>query len=348
VYFVYPGLDSITACNPDSIVIIVSDPDTNLVASSVLISIDDWWRDTSSAELYCHDDTVFVFRAPFAGFWTSGDTVRVEVIRALDVFGYDYEPRLARWEFIIDYEPPVALRYWPPIDTTFRGMLPDSALITLFDAVSGVDPSGTYVTINGAVYPHGGRYIWETGYYDSLYVINIPLSMEPCLGTGESCLVEICIVNVHDRPDYCAPNDITYCWHFRLLREGPSPVIIYPLPNTFVACTDFIIMMSISPSLSPVDPLSVRFSVNGVSYTTDDSGLYFRHPDSLIFNPGASFWSDADTYYVVLDSVSDIYGTPAPVMPVTWRFFTDFSAPSFSLELPRMEGLSLMPRLICP
>ncbi|MFP4458209.1 MAG: gliding motility-associated C-terminal domain-containing protein [Candidatus Zixiibacteriota bacterium] len=333
-YFLYPGYDSITACNPDSIVFIINDADTNLDPSTVVIEIDGALYNMDSPMMSYHDDTVFVFTAPYPDFWMTGDTVEVAIVEAYDVWGTLISDAPIEWEFVIDYAPPYVVGFWPLEGDIFEGDMPTEAMMYFHDLVSGFDPDGLYITVNGDSAFYTGEWMDTLG-IDSVYAIDIALSMSACFGTGDTCIVEVCAENIHDMPDYCAPNVTDYCWTFELHRSGPAPEIVYPSDETWVACQDSTITMYIDPyEDTDISSESARLSVDGVLYTTDSTQLELVDGEWLVFNPGADYWTDGYTYHVSLDSISDIYGTTPSSLPIEWEFYTDFTPPIFGSIVP--------------
>ncbi len=332
-YFVYPGLDSITACNPDTIVFVINDLNGNFDPSSVQFSVDGFWVDLTTEYLDVFDDTIFVYYPPYPDYWSSGDTVHCAIEMATDVWGVSIPDLPIEWEFVVDYEPPRYLAFDPPYLDVITGDMPEFAHITFGDMVSGFDPEGLYILVNGDSASFTGE--WEPDVVmDSIYNIEIELGMEYCIGAGDTCEVEICVYNIHDMPDYCEPNDTTFCWMFLLVRSGPVPEIVYPEHETWVACEDSTITMHVEPILADVAESSILFTVNGVLYTTDSTQLELIGGEWLIFNPGADYWEDGMTYSVSLDSLSDIYATVADGLPMEWEFWTDFSPPVYFGETP--------------
>ncbi len=332
-YFVYPGLDSITACNPDSILLVIADPDGPIDPSSVILSVDGLWVDVSM-DVLSYVDSFLVFTPPYADYWSDGDTVRCELIAATDPWGASVPDLPIYWEFIVDYRPPMITSFAPPYGIEFYTM-PDSAYIDLFDFVSGVDTTGMILTINGIEYGFTGGWTTAAG-FDSVFRVDIPLSMEVCMGAGETCNVEICLDNIHDRPDYCEPNDTSFCTMFTIIRSGPIPEIVFAPHAEYIACHDSTITIRIDTTLAAVDSNSIRLTINGETRTIDNDSLSLIDGIWLVWNPGFDWWLDDTVYEVSLDSLADIWGTPAPAaaMPLDWLFYTDFSPPTFDGEFP--------------
>ncbi|MFP4458829.1 MAG: gliding motility-associated C-terminal domain-containing protein [Candidatus Zixiibacteriota bacterium] len=338
-YFVYPGLDSITACNPDSIVLHFWDPDDAIDPNSLLLEVDGIPYTVMSDELSYHDDSVFVFMPPFPDYFTSGDTIECVITAGSDPWGEPIEDLPIEWSFVVDYDPPM-IEYYEPIGDWLY--MPDSAHISFIDLVSGLDTTAFVITVNGEVVEDFTEGWGEGTALDSVYNLEIPLSMEYCIGYAETCIVEICVEDIQDMPDYCAPNDTTICWDFRVIRSGPVPEIVYPAPETYVACHDSTITLHMIEALAPVDSSSIRLTINDITYDISSDSLFFIPSDSLssgsyiVFNPGYDYWLDDTVYHVSLDSCSDIYGTPMPdgYTPFTWSFYTDFSPPVFWSPFP--------------
>jgi hypothetical protein len=98
-YFVHPYIGTWSACDPESITLVVRDPDGNVDPSSVMISVDGTYYDISSP-LMSHHDSVFVFY-PYATFWDHRDSVRISLIQARDTWGVSVPDLPIHWWFFL-------------------------------------------------------------------------------------------------------------------------------------------------------------------------------------------------------------------------------------------------------
>ena len=324
-YIVHPMPDSITACDPEQIIIHIHDAH-GIDPTSIQLLVDTTiYTMETSRWLQLIGDSLIVFSPP-AGFYHTWDTIHVELISANDSWGAPLQDTLI-WDFYVDYAPPVFYNMTPPESTII--FLPTTDIyINVFDSIAGVDSSSLVMTVNGEeVEPE--IILDRDGSWRLHYLPTDPL----CPPDSGGCTVEVCVY-AGDLPDYCGPNDTTFCWTFDIILSGPVPEIVTPQPESTTACLDQPIIMYLHPTVQPVDPNSIHITIDGIGYTVDSTYLTFTDDSVLTFQPPAGFWDDFDTVLVSLDSLRDIVGTPADSLPVEWVFYTDFSPPIYLDEFP--------------
>ncbi len=117
---------------------------------------------------------------------------------------------------------------------------------------------------------------------------------------------------------------------------GPVPSIIRPLDGTFSACDPESIIIQIDDTSGIVEA-TIELEVDGTSYTTSHAFLTFYPPNTLVFAPGAGFWSDGDIVDVALLHAENAYGVDI-ASPLSWSFTIDYSPPTFSSFTPPTGG----------
>jgi len=337
--FVYPDSGAWSACDPPPIVMhLWDDLGADVNPSSVIFQVnglgysetDDWLTVTT-------DSLIF---DPPPGTYFDGDTIRACLTALSDLAGAVCESLPICITFYLDYTSPVVFDIYPSPEVVLLAM-PDSIAFCIYDSLSGIDPAPFYYTIQGGMYS-------GTILSDRVNCFSEFVSDSLCMGYGEVCTVTIC-VHAEDLPDFCDANVLDTCWEWYIERSGPVPFIVYPLPETYTACTDSGIIMQIDSVLAAVDSMSIVLVVDRDSFPSDtfrcsDPELIWLDSDNLLwFHPDAAYWHDADTIFVCLDSVADIYGTPAEGLPMCWTFYTDFSPPVFWDVWPPADTLMADP-----
>ncbi|MBN1755930.1 gliding motility-associated C-terminal domain-containing protein [bacterium] len=307
-----PLNETFTACNPETIYVSlfdsngVDDTTINLMVNGTDYSIGD-------DELNYEDDLLI-----FTGgthFWADGDVVSVQLTRADDILGNPLETPLS-WTFTVDYSPPYHFDEHPGIGTVVEDFSP-LIWFSLTDDLSGLDSATVTVSINGIWYDLEEDALWwgsEEIYFDPDLV---PVEFPP------GSVVEVC-VSAYDLPDYCDPNHSLDCWEFDIARGGPVAAIINPFPNTYSACEDQGIIVSIVDS-NGVVPSTIQLEVNSVVYTVDDDELTFED-DLLTFIP-EPYFEDGMTIHVHLLAAEDSIGNTLET-DLEWEFIMDLSPPA--------------------
>jgi len=153
--------------------------------------------------------------------WEHGDTIVFELENVASYAGCSTS--VPPCSFIVDIEPPLADPLLP-VDGSTVFASPDSIGAFISDFPAGVNPlSFNYITVTVDGIPVSGwTYSWAGGYL----AIN-GLSLDD----GDS--VVICLDSLFDSPDYdyCAPNDTSLCWWFKIL---PCDVEVTASPDTII------------------------------------------------------------------------------------------------------------------
>ncbi|MBN2542969.1 gliding motility-associated C-terminal domain-containing protein [bacterium] len=263
---------------------------------------------------------------PRPGFYTSGETVYVCLTECADTHGYEMPTLPFCWEFYIDFDPPIAYDFnIEPGDTIIDAM--QVITFTLFDIITGVDPTTLIITVNGTdFYPPA--IIFEG---DSI-VIDPALLRLYWFDYEE---VEICIY-AEDSPDYCE-NAIDTCYYYPVLHSIPQVEIVMPLDSTITSCFDQEIMLYITDSLVDINPDSILLEVDGRLYTI---GPYLTFTDStLTFTPPPPGFENNDTIIVRLIYAENEIGTPPDSLPIEWVFFVDLEPPTFFGFFPPVDSI---------
>jgi len=117
---------------------------------------------------------------------------------------------------------------------------------------------------------------------------------------------------------------------------GPVPEAIRPLDGTFTACDPESIVIEINDTASIIES-TIVLQIEGTDYTTANPELTFYVPNTLIFSPGAGFWSDGDVVDVTLLHAENRFGVDI-ASPYTFTFTVDYSPPTFSGVYPAAGG----------
>ncbi len=104
----------------------------------------------------------------------------------------------------------------------------------------------------------------------------------------------------------------------------PWSRLIDPFDGAWTACNDQDIRLVIDDE-GEVDTMSIRFSVQGVTYSLADAELSMLDDSTLVFTPSTP-WADGDTVRWSLDSLSNGLGIAASVLS-GGVFYVDLSSP---------------------
>ncbi len=337
--FVYPDSGAWSACDPPPIIMhLWDDLGADVNPSSVIFEVNGYGYSEADAWLTVTSDSL-IFSPP-AGTYFDGDTIRACLTALSDYAGAVCESLPICMTFYLDYTPPVIFDIFPPADTTLLA-LPDSTTFCIYDSLSGLNPVAFHYIVQDSFF--GGTIV-----SDEVNCFSAALNDSMCISYGEICTISVCVY-AEDLPDFCDAHVLDTCWQFYLERSGPVPDIVFPMPETWTACTDSGIIMSIDTALGSIDSMTIVLRVDRDSFPPDtfrcsDEELIWLHDEGLLwFYPDASYWYDFDTVFVCLDSVADIYGTPSEVTPLCWTFYTDFSPPAFWDIWPPMDTLMADP-----
>ena len=303
-----PLPETFTACEDQQIIIyLIDSAGVDSTRGSILV---DSVRYTiaDSPQVAIHNDTLYY--TPSA-VWEDGDTVEVILNEVYDGNGNVLQDTLA-WYFVVDLSPPQIINPFPSDSQVVTDNMFEFSFLT-YDELSGVDERITQLIVNEEV----------VTFYTDYEGDSIRYSYQPFIPYEDNDTVTVCAV-LGDMPDYCAPNESTYCWTIFVDAVGPEVEIIEPLPETYTACEDQEIIVHLQDA-SGVDTNSVELWINDEVYDTSSAELFWLG-DTLIFTPPDTFWFDAETVSVELYA-SDINGNPIVNEPESWMFYTDFSPP---------------------
>jgi len=269
------------------------------------------------------NDTLRFTPPPY--YWRNGEVVYVSVDSVRDRWGIISPDVPLSWRFTIDLHPPDIWNFYPAPNAIVANDRPDIQF-NLVDSLSGLDSSRAVFIIEDTIRLHLG----ERGVHYTNGRVTISCN-ELGITFADLETVRVCLDSLRDTPDYCAPNETTYCWHFVVSLAGPRARIIQYRPNTFVACVypDQWISIAIFDE-DGVDPNSIRLTVEGIQYRIPNPQIDFRHDigyrnDTLIFRPPVS-WLNAQVVDVCLDSAADVLGNPMS-SPLCWSFTMDLRPP---------------------
>ncbi|MGB9561981.1 MAG: Ig-like domain-containing protein, partial [bacterium] len=321
---VLPQPNTFTACNPQEIVITISDTD-GVVPSSILLEVSGRQFTISAPELTYRNDTL-----RFAPSWlfNNGDTIRVRLIQANDTLGNPLQNPLD-FSFFVDLMPPVVLDFSPHEYQVVATPTPTISFV-LADSLSGLDTSSFAIIIDNRDTFRVENITWER-------ISSSPSQGRITFETSESGLhwnhndtATICLIAA-DNPDYCAPNVMSFCYRFRFDLEGPVSTLINPPMNIISSCVrqGFAVYITDTPIPSEIDTSTIVVAIT--SRTRNDT-LYNTSPylswsgDTLIFTPPVDYWVDSETVNVTVVDIRDIYGNRQS-SPLSFSFTLDFTPP---------------------
>ncbi|MBN1755677.1 hypothetical protein JW877_05625 [bacterium] len=305
--------------------------DTGIIADSILMTINENIYSNRAEQVRYIEDSLLSFQ-PLYVPWDDGDTVIVELTRAVDGLGNRLSSPLS-WEFYVDLSAPRMLELYPAAGEIIGEANP---LITmnLWDELSGLDTSSIILSVNGTEYAYGVS--------PALTYEGITLSFNTAaegLSFGNNDTVDICLVQAGDLPDYCEANQLrNLCWEFYVDLAGPAVLRHSPSNGAFTSCPDQNIVIILT-DLNGIDETTVDLIVSGVSYGISDPELSFA-PDSnaLIFNPSTLF-TDGDVVTVNLAEAGDTVGNISLDL-LSFSFTVDLNPPYASNPIP-LPGSSI-------
>jgi len=221
--WVEPLPGSITACDDQRILLVVTDPD-GVDEGSICLLVNGEEYSIEDEELEYNLDTL-VF-APLDSVFGDEETVEVMLVKAHDMLGNPMRDTL-RWSFRVDLTPPVASMVIPSDGAMVRDTKP-AIYIDVDDNLSGVNPASIVLSVNGREYRvvHGLQWIPnESGTGGGLRFSSEDLGEG--FEKGDTLWIGFL---VEDSPDYCPPNQAEYSWFFWI--EPDVPCYVHPNPFT--------------------------------------------------------------------------------------------------------------------
>ncbi|MFP4459091.1 MAG: gliding motility-associated C-terminal domain-containing protein [Candidatus Zixiibacteriota bacterium] len=318
-----PADGSYSACDPQDIRMIITDPD-GVIDSTVLLAVNEIEYGIDAAELSWHGDTL-VFDLGLGSF-EDGEMIDVELRFAEDVLHNPIDSPIT-WSFYLDYTPPIMWNEYPAPSSTVPELAPDIT-INIYDSLSGVDDATITMIVDGVSYTLADGAL---DFVDSILTFDSDIAGVSWEG-GDT--VDVCVIS-GDSPDYCDPNMDTLCWWFEIPAGGPIPDIVRPTDSTISACEDEAILIALI-DLEGVDESTIELMVDSISYDISHEWLSFEN-DTLAFEPDIGFWADGDTVDITLVQVFDVLGNPSTFTPLSWSFVLDVEPPEFSNISPAQD-----------
>ncbi|MCD6531993.1 gliding motility-associated C-terminal domain-containing protein [bacterium] len=281
---IIPPESTISACVDQQIWIAITDTD-GVDSNTIVLVINGDTFTCADEELSFKDDTLRFY--PPEGYWHNGETVRVQLIRADDIYGAELQNPLS-WEFFLDFQPPAAAMTLPP-DSSWVLDIYQPVQIDFSDNLAGVDVAACTLVVDAVRYPFDE--LAPVVAYDSL---SGTVSFDP-QGFGVRWFYgDTILVAAHlcDSPDTCGPNCAEFLWVFYLPpTEGCSR-----LPNPF------------TPNADGINDRCV-FTFPGMYYQSGTVYIYDIH-NALVRRIDVPAGLDAKSY-AVWDG-TDSRGNPVP------------------------------------
>ncbi|MBN2543548.1 T9SS type A sorting domain-containing protein [bacterium] len=320
---VHPMDHSITACDPDSIVIYLEGTDATIDESTIELYVNWVLYTIESPELYYDTLTNLLVFIPPSGSWSDGDFIEVELTRADDIYGTSLLEPLA-FDFIVDYISPIAFNLIPEDGEIVSSTTP-TICVSIVDSISGLNESTFLLTVAGVGYDLTSPYVTWDG---SRICFDTDAAGISWAG-GDT--VEVCLY-AEDSPDYCEPNVRNFCWYFVITPGGPVATILRPFSGAYSSCGDEMIEMAISDG-DGIDTATIQLGVNAIVYSIDDYELTFDPVEgTLICFPGIPFTEGVID--VALISADDWLGNPLEGAPLSWSFYMDYTPPRLTWAYP--------------
>ncbi|MGB9561746.1 MAG: hypothetical protein ACPL6C_02930, partial [bacterium] len=132
IVLVPPG--AISACDPQNIIIALFDR-SGIDTNSILLNVNGVLYTIASPELSFRNDTIYF--APPAGFFINSQTVAVSLDSLTDIWGIPSSSVPLRWNFRIDYQPPILTVISPRPGSVVTVPSPN-IVFPLYDSIAGV------------------------------------------------------------------------------------------------------------------------------------------------------------------------------------------------------------------
>jgi len=324
VELILPSPGTITSCAEHSAIFSLTDP-SGILESSLRVRVNMAILDVTEPSLSWADpELIYQPLTP----WGHGDTVRVAVIGAEDASG---NPMLSTdtvgTYYIVDTEPPAISDPFP----TDGSIVADPAQpiwVAVTDFPAGIDTSSVRLSVEGIAYAIAHPALYWDG--DELHFD--PTAAGVTFADGDT--VEVCVLDIADEPDTCAPNELItpWCWEFYVNLAGPVARIGQPRSNRWVACAAG--EQQLTAIITDPDGIvadSIRLNVEGVVYDVGDIELSYADT-VLTFTPSTP-WVNGDTINVTLLYVEDSLGNGLGA-PLEWSFYIDLEPPYAGTPIP--------------
>ncbi|MCK5832381.1 hypothetical protein KAH81_01800 [bacterium] len=325
----YPREGWFVACDPDSIIMLLSDTEDDALfedSIEVIVARSAWGLGDTLT--YLVDSTELSYDPLTGGLWYNPDppfadaeTVFIAITDAMDTLfnGLEDGDSLV---FYLDYSPPYIISQVPAEYAIVTDIYQDIC-VGLRDNMSGIDPASLELTVNGTVYRDGDAGVS----WDGEDICLTPEDIGLRFWGGDT--VDVCIAS-YDSPDTCGPNAMDSCWRFFVEPGGPVSDVVNPGDSSISACDPEFISMTITDA-NGVDDTTIQIIVwrsgpsmppDSTFYTTAHADLDWSEPN-LSIQPSVPF-ADAETVHVCLVRASDVLGNELE-NPVCWDFFMDLS-----------------------
>jgi hypothetical protein len=333
----YPFTGQWDACNPDTVVLTLSDDDTTIVDSSIIVWVSrpvsiipvSAFYTTDSAQIRYDAASERIIYYPDPPF-RNGETVTIAVTQAYDAL---LNP-LSHGDTLVfrtDYAPPVLLSY-SPLSMVFVDDIEPVISLAIYDSLSGINPSEIRLTINGIIYSTAHHAVS----YDGRNLIYNP-ALEPRYFNGGDT---VCVtIHAGDSPDLCSPNMMDSTWCFIITPGGPLPAIVRAEPNAVSSCPDEIIRAMITDRDGIADSTILIEVIRNAGTSTEtaqrftvaSTELDYTYP-VLTFTPNPAF-ADGESIYVSILEEEDNLRNPLAFV-LSWGFSMDLTPPVFLNEYP--------------
>jgi hypothetical protein len=119
--------------------------------------------------------------------------------------------------------------------------------------------------------------------------------------------------------------DTSDVWDYSVVPcDPPWAYLIEPFDSTWTSCDDQMIILIVNDDIS-IDTMSIRLTVNGITYDITNPRLWIEDDSVLIFEP-SPLWNNGDIVVWSLDSLADELGTITVLRP-RGVFFVDLASP---------------------
>ncbi len=214
-----PDSGDYTACDPDSIVLQILDPD-GVVETSIELVVNGVTYTTADGQL-TWNDPYLIFRPTPP--WTDATVVNVSLTHVEDIYGNDISASV-EWSFTVDLSAPVA-NMVIPIPNGQTSDREQDIHIDLDETLSGVDIATAELTINGIPYTNAD-FTWNPDGGGGGMIIFRPENSGVSFVSGDTIDVSL---TIGDSPNWCEPNMAQFDWIFYLEPDVTCAV----LPNPF-------------------------------------------------------------------------------------------------------------------
>ncbi len=256
--------------------------------------------------------------------WVEGwHNVRLDT--CFNTVGCNIEAPLV-FDFLTDLTAPVADLIDPP-EGIFWGDEFGPVTISLFDSLTGVDPSTIALSFCGGLYEVGHEcVVWDGGL--------VTFDPRPSGMSWTDC-PQICVI-AGDSPDLCAPNTDTTCFDISVIFSPPTAQLVSPPIGAVSACADQNILIALG-DISGVADSGAVLLVDGRRYVSGVDPEVWISNDTLVFTPAVN-WSHGQTVTGALVEFFNIHGT-RNIDTVEFSFIVDLRPPQVTPLVPPVGSI---------